>query len=410
MNPRWIILVSILLIGTQPIKLPVGGLSLFQISIIFVGLIGIVSLLGKKKFPPGRYILFSLLYLVSGFVSYVISINPDCKGNLLVSIMTSMIVLFVPLYFERTDSRILVKTLIRSQYIAVPFGIFMWFTFYQLGFFPETINLPGGFYVEFDSDAQTRSMFGQELRLTLPYATPPVLSVAMAMSLVMLYYVKDLFKKNIRVIIMIAFTLILIFTGSRTGVFGLVMFLGLRLLGSRKKININWGLVFIVIVAIFLLFIFSSEIPYVDKFLERFTTQDEDLSEDRHLLVPIDGILIWLSSFKYFFIGIGFGSSLYMDGFLTFLPPHFLNSFVTLIAERGIIGFVLVIQLISMAIVLYKREKKMSAEERALTFALIVGLFSTIFYETFDCYFMIFLLAIGFMLEVRTKRNIVITT
>lgn len=402
MNIKKLILLSILLIGTQPIKLPFGGLSLFQVSVILIAIFGFFSLSGKKN-VGGRHMTFGILYFISGCLAYFISINPDCRGSFLVSTMTSMIVFFVPVYFERNDIRLLSKTLIRSQYIAIPVGIFMWFSYYYLGAFPDHIDLPAGMSIVFDEEAQQRSFFGQDLRLSFPYSTPPVLSVAMAMSLVIMYYDKKIFAKGLRILIMMAFSVLLILTGSRTGIFGIILFVFFRLFFGGKKIKINWGVVFISLLLLLVVLYFASDIPYVEKFLGRFNSGDEELSEDRHLLVPIDGILIWLSSPQNFLFGIGFGSSLFMNGFLTFLPPHFLNSFVTLIAERGVMGLILVIMLIRMARVLYKREVSMSNEERALTFGLLTGLFSTLFYETFDCYFMIYMIAVGFMLEKRTR-------
>ena len=109
-------------------------------------------------------------------------------------------------------------------------------------------------------------------------------------------------------------------------------------------------------------------------------------------------MIIWLDSPSNFFIGIGFGSSALMKGEHTYLPPYFLNSYVTLLAERGILGFVLVFYIIKLVVKLFKARRFLSKNENALVYTLFVGLISGIFYENLNCYFIIYTIAISFIL------------
>ena len=404
MNFRNLFLFTILLIGVHPLHLPFGGLSLFQLSVLLLGIVSFFKMMKQRSFPSGQYVSFSIIFLTSGFVAYSESLSPTAFSNLLLTIMGSMCFLIVPVFFNRADTKVIVKTLVRSQYIAIPLGALMWFVFYNLGFFMERIDLIGGMYFEFDEEAMDRSLAGtSNIRLSLPYPTPPVLSVAMAMTIIMLYYVKNLFKPIIRYILIILFCLVMIGTGSRTGIIGIVLFSILRMI-SLKKIKLDFRWIILLIIALITFIWAVSEIPYLETLLSRFTEmKDDDMSEDRHLLVPLDGVLIWLSSPLYFLFGIGYGSSLYMKGIHTFMAPSFLNSYVTLIAERGIMGLILSYQLISLGIKLYRREKFLTDEERGLTFALVTGLLCSLFYETMGCYYFLFIIACAFMLERSTR-------
>ena len=135
------------------------------------------------------------------------------------------------------------------------------------------------------------------------------------------------------------------------------------------------------VIVIGAILILQSESQFILKFINRFRI--EDILQDRHLLVPLDGILIWISSFRYLFIGIGYGSSINMIGKLTFLPPHFLNSFVTLIAEKGILGLLTVIELINIQIKLLKKTITSNFDSAyvAISYAYLTMLISFIFYE-----------------------------
>lgn len=406
---RFLLLLNILLIGTQSIVMPGIPLSLFQISLILAVAVALPVILSGNGMKKGSYLTLSLIWAISSGIAYSTSINPGWdKSYLLLGLMTSVLLFITPNLFDRSDIPLLEKTLIRSQYIAIPFSIFCYLVFYAIGSYPEEIPLFGGAYIPLGEDELARGTAAGEVRLMLPYSTPPILSIVMAMCITLLLFSKDIFKPYVKIIILIAYTVILLLTGSRSGIMGIVLLLIILLVcGDLKKvlkrIPIGW-LLFIIVLIVSVVLLFSDN-EYIQKMIiSRFSkVGEEPIEEDRHLMVPIDGLLLWLDSPKNFLLGIGFGSSFYMQGAHTYLPPYFLNIYVTLIAERGLLGLVIVIMLISNAVRLFNSRKTMNDNERAFVYSLIVGLLSSIFYESLNSYYLIYVLVASYILRGRVN-------
>lgn len=372
-------------------------LSLFQISIIFALF---ASILLIRNLYKGSYINLVFIYGASIIIPFIVSISPDAKSYFLLAMLTTLLLLFIPNYFSVKDVDLIEKTIIRSQYIVIPFAIYCVYLFYARGGIPEHLNLFGVMYIDLDEDALLRGGAGRtNIRMMLPYATPPVLSVIMSVCITILFFNKSLYKPMLRWLLIIFFSIILVLTASRTGVYGLFLFLILRVFTSKFSLNT----IFIVTVAIILVILFSygaSQLEYLESYVGRFSDGNfEGLMMDRHFLVPLDGILLWIEDPLNFIFGIGYGSSFYMQGAHTFLPPHFLNSFVTLVVERGILGLVIDVIIVRTVVRLYRRRNYLSENVNALIYACIVALFSTIFYETFGCYLVIYVLAFVFAID-----------
>lgn len=403
-----LILLTILLSGTQIVNLSISNLTIFQIILIITIICCIVNLFFFKKIFLGKYLFFGIVYGLSSVLAYFISTNPLwAKSYLLLGLMTALLVLFVPVYFKRNDIKLFEKTLIRSQYIVFPFSIYSIYMFYFKEGIPSYIELFAKMYINLDKDFLRRAQAASQIRLTLPYSTPPVLSIVMAMCITILLVDKEIFSNWIRKCLILSYSVVLIFTGSRTGIIALIIvqvaFFKLKNLKSIKKKNFYLIPVFLLIVSIIASKFLSS--IYITKFINRFTViKFSSLMKDRHFLVPLDGIIIWISSVKNFLLGIGFGSSINMVGVHTFLPPYFLNSFITLIVERGMFGLGIVIILINLAISLISKIKNMKKEEKAITYAYIVGLVSCIFYEGINSYFLIFIISISFFIDMNIKK------
>lgn len=410
---RNLFLLTILLSGTQVISPPFGGLSIFQISLLITVFVALLGIIRKRTVRKGIYLFVSFVWVVSSVVAWLVSINPSWANSyFLLGLMTSFFILLFPSYFDRNDVFILEKTLIRSQYIVLPFSIYFYYMFYTNGGVPNHLDLFGGFYIDLDDDTLTRGQAASLLRLMLPYSTPPVLSLVMAMCVIMLLSNKDLYSKIMRYFLLLSYSLVLIMTGSRTGFIGLCLFavvhLILKMLSfSREKSAKYFVTILGVMIIAIIVFPFLSDVVYIQKMFINRTEgfSCESLMSDRHFTVPLDGFLIWISSIQNFLIGIGFGSSLFMTGEHTFLPPYFLNSFITLLAERGLMGLLLCIFLISLSVSLYSKRAMMNYAEKSLTYAFIVGMLSCVFYEGINCYFFIFVMSISFMVNVDFKIN-----
>lgn len=411
---RNLILGSILMLGTQCIHLSFVPFSIFQIMLMVTAFFTVPQLLTRintQDVSNAKGI--ALFWAASSILAFVTSINPSwAKSYMLLGLMSAFIFLLIPAFFVENDMNLLLKTLIRSQYIVIPFSIlnFVLFYIYNMSVMPEEIPLGAGMSIQLGADAWDRGTAGGEMRLMLPYATPPVLSIVMAMCITLLFFSKDLFHKYTKVALIFTFTTILIYTGSRTGIMGLLLLVLLLVLnGDLKKIvsisPMKWMLLAIII--FITLTIVLEENAYFQKMIiGRFTRADNSsINYDRHFLVPLDGFLIWIRSLSNFILGIGFGSSTYLQGDHTFLPPYFLNSYITLLAERGIFGLVILLMLLMHLTKLYKKRFMYSKNTLAFIYSLLVGMVSCIFYEGFNCYFLIFALAVSFVLPKYKYKN-----
>lgn len=397
-----LVLISIILSSAQIITTPIGGLSIFQIFVSFTGIVGCIVMIQNGKIRKGSYLLFVGLTFLSSIMAFILSTNKGWgKSFLLLGILQAILILLICNFFELGDLNDLLKAIIRSQYITLPLSLYSIYKFYFGGGIPSRISLGAGFFIDLGNDFLLRAQAAGQIRLSLPFATPPVLSVVMAMMIIILLYNKELYKRTTIIILLSGFFAVMLLTGSRTGMVAFVMALAIGEVLSMKGISLKsvkkQYVLFIgvgVVAVVFLIYFFSGS-EYFTKLVNRFVLKN--IMEDRHLLVPLDGIIIWLSSAKNFIFGIGFGSSSDMMGKHTYLPPYFLNSFVTYIVERGIMGMVMVFQILRL--LRFKRYigKEYSKAFKSIYICFLVSLFSAVFYETFNCYIIIFVFAIMFM-------------
>lgn len=410
---RNLILGSILMSGTQCIHLSFSPFSIFQIMLMITAVFATPQLLTRLNVQNMLNVRgIAVLWAVSSILAFITSINPSwAKSYLLLGLMSTFIFLLIPAFFGEENINLLLKTLIRSQYIVIPFSILNYVLFYNVPFMPEEIPLGAGMSIHLGQDALDRGTAGGEMRLMLPYATPPVLSIVMAMCITMLIFSKDLFHKYTKIALIFIFGTILIFTGSRTGMMGLLLILPFLVFnGDLKKIlstlPIKWR-VLVLILCFTLIFVLIDNNYFQKMIVGRFSSVDNGgIDDDRHYLVPLDGFLIWIKSLSNFIFGIGFGSSAYMKGDHTFLPPYFLNSYITLLAERGLLGLVILLRLVKYLVRLYKERFMYSKNIIAFIYSVLVGMSSCFFYEGLNCYFLIFALAVSFVLPKYKKNNI----
>ena len=208
----------------------------------------------------------------------------------------------------------------------------------------------------------------------------------------------ELFKKNVRYFLIIVFSLILILTGSRTGIITLVLVLLFEFLTRKKTFSNKKMNIFLLSVIFFIPLVLNlNDSLYIQKFLNRMV--NIDILSDRHFLVPLDGLIIWVSNIRYFLFGIGYGSSINMVGAHTFLPEYFLNSFVTIIVEKGLLGVSIVFYQLKMIINSCKNLIRKDDNLRCVVSGvfLIVAI-SFVFYEMQHNYFIMFVYIVYFIL------------
>lgn len=396
------ICVCIVLSSLQVVTMPVAGLSVFQLFVILTGMAGFIVLIQKKRIKIGSYLLFSFLIFASSVLAFVLSTNKGWgKSFLLLGILQAMLTFLICNFFEFKDLNDLLRAIVQSQYITILMSLYSFYKFYFGGGLPTRINLGAGFFIDLGNEFLQRSQAAGQLRLSLPFATPPVLSIVMVMVIIILVYNKELYQNRKRILLICCFSAILLLTGSRTGLVALVLVLGMSYILSLKGVSLKAvkkqyllaGGIAVIAIALFLYRFAGS--AYVTKLLNRFALGN--IMEDRHLLVPLDGIIIWLSSVRNFIFGIGFGSSSNMMGEHTYLPPYFLNSYVTYIVERGIMGVIIVSQILRLTRFIKHKKMRENMALKSLYFSFLAALFSAIVYETFNCYIIIFIFAIMFM-------------
>lgn len=402
---RKLIVFTIILSTTQIINLRISEFSVFQLILIITAVVSIVGLFKIKTIGYGKHIPFAVVSAVSSISAYFISTNTAwAKSYLLLGFMMSYLIFIIPIYFNVEDIGYLEKALIRSQYITLIFSVYSYYMFYFKNGIPDRIEIFKIMYIELDEAILRRAQVSNQIRLTLPYATPPVLSVVMAMCITILIFNKFLFGRKKRIFLLTAFTIVLVFTGSRTGIFSLAIELliigGYKFLKKgfkTKELRMAAG----ALIAIIALVIVSGKENYIAMLMNRiiYILNPKVIARSEHILYPLEGIKIWLDSLYNFALGIGFGTSSNITGkYVPELPPYFLNSYVTWIVERGLAGVYLIISILQLFFSNLRKGKE-SENYCSLLLALATALISCFFYETLNCYFVLILIAITFVLD-----------
>ncbi|MEX2428335.1 MAG: hypothetical protein WD577_08840 [Bacteroidales bacterium] len=223
-------------------------------------------------------------------------------------------------------------------------------------------------------------------RIGLPYGISPALAVSMSILIILQYFrLKELKeKRGLNIVILFSLIFLMLGTLTRTTIISLLITIFIYWITQLKVIKLKTRLK---IIHLFFAFIICAIILYIpstiffDQLLLRLTSGK--LSEDRHLLLILEGVHILFSEFKIFLFGIGDGNLFKYDGTYTFLPPHsLLNSYLTMMVHRGILGFIVTISLyINLFIVLYNKKDGPKTKSTPFLFALINIFIAFNFYE-----------------------------
>lgn len=340
-------LLVILLYPLDGFKLAVTpGLSLYRIALILALIFGLLDCLSKRKLTIPQKTVFPFIIVAgtSSVLSNFISTEPDYAISAMLNELSGIIMIFLILtLFKYEDIDILLKQFVRSTCIGIPFAILSWFVLFQNPSSLESICSFGGFFKLDITDELVISCYN--MRLSLPYSSSSVYSGVLAVTIVILLCDNSMYKGIFRNILIAIFSLMLIMTQARTGMLGLGIFIFFYLLRMRdNKRKSRMILLCIVAIIIIGLFVGSNE-DFVRKFLSRFNNSgsvDVSILEDRHLLLPIEGLNIWLSGVKNFFIGIGYGSCINVKGLWTDIPYYFFNSYVTQLVAKGLLGLFII--------------------------------------------------------------------
>lgn len=401
-------LLSIFLSSTQIIALPHINMSIFQFSLIITIIMVFAFLYGWRVVRIEKMnTVLMVLWVISSIVAFALSeYQSVAKSYLLVNLMTAYFITCIPLFFSTEDINRLERALIRSQYITIALSAYSFYLFYYGGGFGNGIMLPFGMQIPIDEEFVLRAQASGQIRLTLPYATPPVLSGVMSICITILIVNESLYPNVIRYSLIGIYSLILLYTGSRTGYVSLLFFLVFFIIKyGGKKANKNrqilvLGSIILFGIAFICLWINSS---YFKLFVGRLNLKS--ILQDRHVQLIFDGASIWTGSWKNFVFGIGFLNGMNYTSMKSGAAPYFFNFFVTTIAERGILGVCIVGVLVLYACKAIKKIWK-SEEYRtnSIAWAYITALVSALFYEMLNCYYVIII--IGVFCMTSSKANL----
>lgn len=404
-------LISIFLSSTQIIVLPHISMSIFQLSLIITMIMSFLCLYTQRVVRLEKMnIVLMVLWAISSIVAFSLSEYPSiAKSYLLVGLMTAYFVVCIPLFFSINDIDRLERALIRSQYITIVLSAYSFYLFYYGGGFGSSIMLPFGMHIAMDKDFILRIQASGQIRLALPYATPPVLSGVMSICITILLVNKSLYPKAIRYSLIGIYSLILLYTGSRTGYVSMLFFLVFFVIkyGGKKATKNRQMLVFGSIILFLISFVYLwINSSYFKLFVGRLNLKT--LLQDRHIQLIFDGFSIWTESVRNFVLGIGFLNGMNYTYMKSGGAPYFFNFFVTTIAERGILGICMVSILVLYAFKAIKQIRQ-SEEYRmnSIAWAYMIALVSALFYEMLSCYYVIIIIGIFCMTSTKHKVNII---
>lgn len=374
-----LMLISITLSTTDILRFTTEFISPFRIFMIFTIIIFAIYLLKFGKIVKGRYLFFVLIIASGALLSYITSLNkPWAKSSMINDFLGIFIILIIMNVFDIDDFQLIFKSIVYSQIVTIILSIYTYVEYLSRGKIITKISIFNILTAELSEDYIRRTLISGMPRLSLPYSTPPHLSIVMVIVITILLFQNGLFKRRVKGVLFIVFSIILFLTYSRTAIVAVsiaYILYWFKNLGNKQynlKKLITYFIAFVSIIPTILYFI--ERVDILEKFIVRFAINN--IMSDRHFLVPLDGLILWLSDLKFFFIGIGSGSSFYLEGQHTFFPPHFLNSFVTIVVERGILGLLMLFELF----LLFKKSfKNISNKYLNINAKLISFLYMTIF-------------------------------
>ena len=321
------------------------SMSLYRVALVFALFAGLFSCCVKGKIKVCNHIAlpFIMIAAISTILSNYISTEPAYASSAMLNELSGVVMVFlIVTLFDFNDTDVLLKQFVRSAYIGIPFALLSWGIIFQNPSEIESFCSFGGLFDFEITDELVASAYN--MRLVLPYSSSSVYSGVLAITIAILICDNTMYKNKTRNVLIMVFALLLIMTQARTGMLALAIFVFIYLLKMRdQKRKAKMILLGVVAVLCIVLFVGSDE-DFVRKLLSRFNSTDTDTSifEDRHFLLPLEGIYIWFSSVKNFLFGIGYGSCIDIPGQWTDIPYFFFNSYITQIVAKGLFGVAIV--------------------------------------------------------------------
>lgn len=389
------------------------SLSLYRATLIFAFVFASFSCIIRGRIRANNPIAFVYIVLaaITAIMSYFVSTEPKYAFSEMLNELSGVMIIFVIItQFDENDTDILLKQFVRSAYAGIPFAIVSWFVLFRNPSQLENVCSMGGLFKVDITEELIISC--NHMRLTLPYSSSPAYSGVLAATIVILLCDNTAYKPFHRNVLTIIFSLMLILTLSRTGWLALGIFVIIYLVrmsdAGRKTRLVLTGV--IVFACVFLSF--AGDAEFLRKMLNRIIDDGSKVSfwEDRHFLLPLEGLNIWCSDIKNFLFGIGYGSSININGKWTHIPYFFFNSYVTQIVAKGLSGVVIVCMWLLTKIklgLLFENRNNYSCKTKANA-AFTVLLISSLTYEFYPYYafYILFSVALLNICSRQSNKNV----
>lgn len=329
---------------TYRFNTPVISLSFFRILLILLTVFNIFNLFYCKQRIDKLGLFLVFISLISSFFTYLLTdFYVDSIPLLFNEIMGFLLIFNFMIIYDFSDLRILLKLFVIANLTPIFYSIWIISSFLLFGEIQFELPIPdvlSGIVVTGEFEAAN---FSGLPRLWMPFMTSPQLAISIALAIIFLLFmsVEKGFFKTYKNLLLIIFFAILVGTFSRSLFIALIFSIFVSFLSKPKRFLLF--LIPLMLLIVLVPVISSNE--FVESYISRMSRHlSSNIKEDRHFLLVLEGLRIWTLNIKNFFIGMGMGNNSLYKGFYTFLPSgsSFLSTYITTVAERGVIGFTMV--------------------------------------------------------------------
>lgn len=377
------------------IENPVINISLYRITLIILSLLFLIRLFWTMKIMKSNKFVFIYINIFFIILAWVSSKDLIQVKSIFLNELMGLILLFIFInIYERSDVNLLINTYLISLIVPIFFSGYIYYKFVTTGKTFEKITIFSYYTYELSEFAIERLYSGSSMvpRLAFPYAAAPHLGLTISIGIIIILMKIAYSQKKLKLgyyLYFIVLLIILLGTMSRSIFLSLSIVFFLILFFSKKKNRkniFNWKVLIILLVIFFILynFIIPEQVKsmLIKRLLEIFTILDYN-SANRHLLLRLEGLNLWLENSESFLIGRGMGAAEFIEGKLTYLAPHFFSPYLTALVERGILGFIAIFSIFFLILKeLYTRNKiTQNLNDKILFFIMCNILIAFLFYE-----------------------------
>lgn len=339
----------ILLAPLDAFKFLGGYFSVYRLVLILLFVLIIADIISQRSFKYNKNILKWLLaFEMINIIAYILSTQKSLGVSFFLNDTLGVVLIFIFAYvYESNDVDTALLFYVRSQYITMLFSAYCIFIHFISGrSMPKSFSFLGFSYQMTENQlallARTKSFLPQ---LFLPYGTTLYLDYCVGIAAIICLYFMNKYeqKKAWFASLALIFSMLTLLSAQKGPIIAYIIALVFYIVYFNKTKGMAKGLFYMLIVSAIVMVVgvsFAREIFLYT--IERFTEFGSRTSsgEDRHILLVYEALRIWLDGIKSFFIGVGYSSESMKTGYYTVIPETFLCTYATLLAERGVLGFV----------------------------------------------------------------------